>query len=695
MINSNDIKEEIKARLPKYLQSHITTDDEGILCNGTSEKGFYITGKDGQKHHMHIDPNNKEHVKCFSTGSDNSYHDIFDLIGFEYNLTTYPEKEQKAKELFTIGGCTQMDMEKIADVLISSEAKKREIKPEPKETDYTSYFNEMSKSLLLTDYAKKRGLSIEVLNKFNIGYDTNKNSLIIPTSDYSYTARNILNCNNTDRYRKTGKAHIFNSEAIKTATKPIVIVEGEIDALSIIEAGGEAVGLGSTANVNIFFSSLKANKPKQPLIIALDEDPTGQEATQKLKEGLTSLHIPCIDNLTFKPCKDANGLLCKDRELLKSRILTAEEGIINMIENIKDEALETYKKKSTGSILNTFLQDIEKNKVTPIPTGYNQLDQVLNGGLVGGLYGIGAISSLGKTTFILQMADQIAQTGKDVLIFSLEMKKETLISKSLSRIMYQRAGSPEITKNYEPYLPRGNKQGRHSEEVNTPLSSQEIVQGCKYGMNDGDINRTEVTPEEKKALGRAITDYKKYGEHLYIFEPKDVEKDIYGLKITQIEGAIDKHFSITGNIPVVIVDYLQLIQPLNDKGNDKSNTDFTIHGLKAIADKFNTPVMAISSFNRNSYNAPVNLASFKESGGIEYSCDVLMGLQYDLKFKLGSNKETASPEDLLNAKKKPISEVKAVILKNRNGLTGTTINYKFTGKYNTFTEVKKKPRGDI
>lgn len=46
---------------------------------------------------------------------------------------------------------------------------------------------------------------------------------------------------------------------------------------------------------------------------------------------------------------------------------------------------------------------------------------------------MGAISSLGKTTLILQIADQIAQNGKDVLIFSLEMAKAELMAKSISR----------------------------------------------------------------------------------------------------------------------------------------------------------------------------------------------------------------------------------------------------------------------
>ena len=667
MINNDKIKENIKSRLPEYLCLQGIDINNPFLCLNPE----HIDHKPS----MNITPD-RQHVKCFSCGA---YYDIFDLIEIQYNLSEFSESLKKAKEIFNNN--YQPDY-KIPNNQILPLQEKEEVKTEK---NYTDYFNAMSKNLILTDYPNQRGLSVEVLNKFNIGYDPDINSLIIPTSDYSYTARNVLsNIKNENRYRKTGKVHIFNLQALKTATKPIVIVEGELDCLSIIEAGGESIGLGSTSNVNLLINYLKENKPKQPFIIALDNDDAGQKTTQSLKKWLTSLSISYMDNLTFNPYKDANELLCKGGEELRNRILTATEGIKNIMENIKDEELENYKKKSTGYLLNAFLENIETNKREPIPTGYNRLDCILNGGLVGGLYGIGAISSLGKTTFILQMSDQIAQGGKDVLIFSLEMKKETLISKSLSRIMYQRAGSPELTENYEPIPFKGKRNKPKETEV---LSSQEIVQGCKYGTIEGDLNRTEVSPAEKEALERAITDYKRYGEHLYIFEPQDVKKYSYGLTIKQIEATVHEHISITGNTPVVIVDYLQLIQPKDDKGNDKSNTDFTIHGLKAIADTYNTPVIAISSFNRNSYNAPVNLASFKESGGIEYSCDVLIGLQYKLNFK---ESKGASPEDLLEAKKKTISNVQAVILKNRNGQTGAIINYKFTGKYNTFTEGLKE-----
>lgn len=95
---------------------------------------------------------------------------------------------------------------------------------------------------------------------------------------------------------------------------------------------------------------------------------------------------------------------------------------------------EAYLKTSTAHYLQSFIDGIPESVNTPcISTGFSSLDNVLDGGLYEGLYVIGAISSLGKTTLIAQIADQIAQAGTDVLFFSLEMARNELISKSVSR----------------------------------------------------------------------------------------------------------------------------------------------------------------------------------------------------------------------------------------------------------------------
>ena len=75
------------------------------------------------------------------------------------------------------------------------------------------------------------------------------------------------------------------------------------------------------------------------------------------------------------------------------------------------------------------------------------------------------------------------------------------------------------------------------------------------------------------------------------------------------------------------MDYLQLMAALDDAASERKNVDRNVTELKKLARDINTPVFAITSLNRAAYYGPVDLDSYKESGGIEYSADVLMGLQ--------------------------------------------------------------------
>ena len=89
----------------------------------------------------------------------------------------------------------------------------------------------------------------------------------------------------------------------------------------------------------------------------------------------------------------------------------------------------------TGDKVKSLIDGIADSINTPyIPTGFKNFDSILDGGLYEGVYILGAIPSLGKTTLALQIADQIAEAGEDVLIFSLEMARRELMAKSISRL---------------------------------------------------------------------------------------------------------------------------------------------------------------------------------------------------------------------------------------------------------------------
>ena len=140
-----------------------------------------------------------------------------------------------------------------------------------------------------------------------------------------------------------------------------------------------------------------------------------------------------------------------------------------------------------------------------------------------------------------------------------------------------------------------------------------------------------------------------------------------------------------GSAPVVIVDYLQILAPYNERLTDKQNVDKTVLELKRISRDYKIPVIGISSFNRANYSTAVNLEAFKESGAIEYSSDVLIGLQ----LKGSGSKDF----DVNTAKAKNPREVELVILKNRNGRTGEKIDFNYYPLFNYFREMPNN--GDI
>ena len=150
-------------------------------------------------------------------------------------------------------------------------------------------------------------------------------------------------------------------------------------------------------------------------------------AELKLAEQFRSKKIKFISyKLTIDDVKDPNEMLVKNKGVFNKMV----ENAINQTKSEKERYLEY----STANHLSKFFNGITNgSNNTCIKTNFEGLDDLLEGGLYEGLYCVGAISSLGKTTFVTQIADQIAAQGTDVLIFSIEMSRWEIISKSISR----------------------------------------------------------------------------------------------------------------------------------------------------------------------------------------------------------------------------------------------------------------------
>ena len=118
----------------------------------------------------------------------------------------------------------------------------------------------------------------------------------------------------------------------------------------------------------------------------------------------------------------------------------------------------------------------------------------------------------------------------------------------------------------------------------------------------------KYTPDELRLIEQAIDEYENYGHNLYITE------GVGDVGIDQIRKKVQKHIKLTGKAPVVLIDYLQIISPADTHATDKQNTDRAVLELKRLSRDYSIPIVGISSFNRDNYFSPVNLASFKGSG---------------------------------------------------------------------------------
>lgn len=262
-----------------------------------------------------------------------------------------------------------------------------------------------------------------------------------------------------------------------------------------------------------------------------------------------------------------------------------------------------------------------ENNVRKIPTNFSKLDNIYGGGLSKGLTIIGANTGLGKTTFVLQLADNVAQQpDTKVLFISMELTKYELVSKSLSRLSYLDDNLTNHTPN--DFISNG------VDDLDTYYSHYEPIGNNVYIVDN-------------------IRSIMKLSKTIYDF-CNEFEKD----KV------------------IVIIDYIQFI---NCNGNsDKQNVDIITRELKALANNYNIPIVAISSLSREGTKKN-DLSSFKESGSIEYTADYLI-----IMYKKQNNRELAFTDDT--------DTITLEFLKNRFGVKGQ-FDLKYIGNYATFKEL--------
>ena len=248
-----------------------------------------------------------------------------------------------------------------------------------------------------------------------------------------------------------------------------------------------------------------------------------------------------------------------------------------------------------------------RGRVTGLETGFMDLDYKTSGLQPSDLVLIAARPSMGKTAFVLNLAQHMAfKKGNAVAIFSLEMSKEQLVNRMLS--------------------------------LESHVDAQKIRTGR---LNDEEwMNLVEGSAN--------------------IANSKLFIDDTPGITLSAMRSKCRK-LKMEHDIQIVIIDYLQLMSGSGKSDSRQQEISDISRGLKALARELNVPVVALSQLSRAVEQRPDHrpmLSDLRESGAIEQDADVVMFLY----------REGYYNRDLSEAEQR-VAEV--IIAKQRNGPIGT------------------------
>ena len=310
--------------------------------------------------------------------------------------------------------------------------------------------------------------------------------------------------------------------------------------------------------------------------------------------------------------------LIKLNEEIANTCYAGKESLEAVLEKTEKSVFDLLQRRNTGEyvpikqvVLNA-LEKIEKaskskGTVTGIPTGFIDLDYKLSGLQPSDLVLVAARPSMGKTAFVLNIAQYMAfKKDKCVAIFSLEMSKEQLVNRLFS------------------------------------LESQVDAQALRTGnMKDSDW--------EKLIEGAGI-----------IGKSKMIIDDTPGISVSELRSKCRK-YKLEHGLDIIIIDYLQLMTGSVGKSSESRQQEISeiSRSLKGLARELNVPVVALSQLSRAVESRPDKrpmLSDLRESGAIEQDADVVMFIYRDEYY----NKDSEYKK-----------QAEIIIAKQRNGPVGT------------------------
>ena len=286
----------------------------------------------------------------------------------------------------------------------------------------------------------------------------------------------------------------------------------------------------------------------------------------------------------------------------------AEKKLFNILQRRNNEEYVPIQQVVLNAINNIEKASKLKGSVTGIPTGFMDLDYKTSGLQPSDLVLIAARPSMGKTAFVLNLAQHMAfKKGNAVAIFSLEMSKEQLVNRLFS------------------------------------LESQVDAQSLRTGnMKDSDW--------EKLIEGAGI-----------IGQSKLIIDDTPGISISELRSKCRK-YKLEHGLDIIIIDYLQLMTGSVGRSSESRQQEVSdiSRQLKGLARELNVPVVSLSQLSRAVESRPDKrpmLSDLRESGAIEQDADVVMFIYRDEYYNKDSEFKKQAEIIIAKQRNRPVGTV--------------------------------------
>ena len=316
--------------------------------------------------------------------------------------------------------------------------------------------------------------------------------------------------------------------------------------------------------------------------------------------------------------------LIRVTEDIENECYAGKESLESVLDKTEHDVFELLSTRQTGdyvpirTVVMNALEKIEKasqqeGTVTGIPTGFIDLDYRTAGLQPSDLVLVAARPSMGKTAFVLNIAQHVAfHANMCTAIFSLEMSKEQLVNRLFS------------------------------------LESKVDSQALRTG---------NLTDEDWAKLieGAAVV-----GKSNLIID------DTPGISIAELRSKCRK-FKLEHNLGIIIIDYLQLMSGGKRSESRQQEISEISRSLKAVARELNVPVVALSQLSRAVEQRPDHrpmLSDLRESGAIEQDADVVMFLYRDDYYNKDTDKKNIAEVIIAKQRNGPIGNVELVWLPN-------------------------------